>query len=143
MQGDFIFHLPNIIEACTKISLALGRAVHAQAQSKVMIQQKLAHCLKGKEELQPIALTDGPELLFWKEKKSKVTSGRNDCCCPRGPYGHGLSPTFTRGRRSAMLVETCACWCHPCCMLASALADSIRVVYAPPPPTRVLFAFST
>ena len=74
VQGDFIFHLPNIIEACTKISLALGRAVHVQAQSKVMIQQKLTHCLKGKEELLPIALTEGPELLFWKEKKSKVTS---------------------------------------------------------------------
>lgn len=71
IPGDFVLHMPYVIEACCAISATLGASVHVSAQSKVSIQPKLGHVLKGKEDVVPIVLQEGSPQSFVKDKKSK------------------------------------------------------------------------
>eukprot|EP00040_Diaphanoeca_grandis_P032998 m.201050 g.201050 ORF g.201050 m.201050 type:complete len:1279 (+) comp32788_c0_seq6:229-4065(+) len=75
-KGDFVIHVTNAIEACTKISMTLGNLGakgQGEGQGKVQIVQKLGHHRKGKkdEEETPLILSAGDELSFIKDKKSK------------------------------------------------------------------------
>jgi len=71
-KGDFVIHVTNSIEACTKIDLAL-QVLGAKAANKIQIVPKLGHHRKGKKEEDPtpLVLSAGNELSFVKDKKSK------------------------------------------------------------------------